>query len=69
MISLAEMQGFFVYGCFCNADLIQAQNREAGDSGRVWQRISAQAVTFFHSALKKILHSRAERCHGAFRAD
>ena len=49
--------------------LISAQKGATKDSGRARQRISAQAATFFLSAQKKIPHSRAERCHGAFRAD
>ena len=49
--------------------LIPAQNCATEDSGRVWTRIPAQAATFFHSRREKIPHSRAERCHGTFRAD
>ena len=47
---------------------IPAQNVATGQSGRIWGHFPAQAATFFHSAQKKIPHSRAERCHGAFRA-
>ena len=49
--------------------LISAQKGATKDSGRIGQRIPAQAATFFRSAQKRIPRSRAERCHGGFRAD
>ena len=45
------------------------QNVASEDSGRVWRPHPAQTATIFYSALKKIPHSRAECCHGGFRAD
>ena len=49
--------------------LIPAQNGATEQSGRIWGHFPAQAATIFHSAPKKIPYSRAERCHGAARAD
>ena len=48
--------------------LIHAQKCATERSGRVRERFPAQAATIFHSAQKKIPHSRAEGCHGAVRA-
>ena len=41
----------------------------SGVSARKWHRFPAQAATIFLSVQKKILHSGAEWCRGAFRAD
>ena len=47
---------------------IPTQNGATEHFGRVWQPIPMQAATISHLAPKKIPHSRAEGCHGAFRA-
>jgi hypothetical protein len=47
---------------------IPAQNGVTKASERIGQRFPAQAATISLSALKKILHSRAERYHESFRA-